>query len=90
MRSGGTESWKSCTEMLPSPDGGLVPAVQFAVMHGVRKEAAHTAFKRRTIPTTKRQGDPAHYLTEEQLFAALTYWDEHKTPGFQRLCCKNF
>ncbi len=64
-----------------TPGEGLVSAMQFARDHGI-EGAGRTAFKRQTIPTTKVEGDRAHYLSLEQRHAALSYWSEHNTKGF--------
>ena len=64
-----------------TPDQGLVSARQFARDHGIG-EAGRTAFKRQSIPTTKVEGDPAHYLSRDQRQAALSYWSKHNTKGF--------
>jgi hypothetical protein len=64
-----------------TPGQGLISARQFARDHGV-EEAGRTAFKRQSIPTTKVEGDSAHYLSLEQRHAALSYWSKHNTKGF--------
>jgi DNA repair exonuclease SbcCD ATPase subunit len=70
------------TVIAPSSPEGLVPAIQFAVDHGVDPETAKTQFKRQRIETTQERKGATHYLDELQRIEALTYWNAHNTPGF--------
>src|SRR3989442_3778312 len=74
---------RSSAAIMPNAEG-IVPAVQFAEAHGISKNAAKSAFKRQNIRTTQIVKPGPHYLDEEQRRAALTYWQEHHTPGFHQ------